>query len=92
MKLKYQDGFDDIKHLPFEEKVLKVLGDNHTDPIQFDDAKLHTDVYGLYTYRGGVYVFKEGWDIDYKDLSSVEKKTINQRFDSRKWKVNKSLQ
>ena len=92
MRLKYTDGFDDIKHLPFEEKVIEVLGKNHTNPIQFEDAKSYDDPYGLYTYRGGIYVLKGGMDLDYKDLSDQDKKNLNQWFDSENWEVNKSLQ
>ena len=91
MKLKYIDGFDDIKHLPFEEKVIEVLGDNHTNPIQFEDAKGYDDPYGLYTYRGDICVIKGGMDIDYVDLSNKDKKNLNTWFDSGRWKVNKSL-
>ena len=90
--MKYADGFDDIKHLPFEEKVIEVLGDNHTHPIQFDDVTNYDEPYGLYTYRGEVCVFRGGVDLDYSELTDKEKKVLNQRFDSGKWKINKALQ
>ena len=65
------------------EDILKSLGENHTDPIAFESAD-YEEVYGLYTYEGGVSVFRAGMDIDFNDLSDTEKKEVINRFKSKK--------
>lgn len=92
MKLKYIDGFDEIKHLPFEQKVIEVLGPNHTDTISFKDAKTYDDPYGLYTYKGEVCVLKHGSDYDYADLTDQDKEKLTKWFDSRNWEIDNALQ
>ena len=72
-----------------KDKIIEILGQNHTTPIQFDEIN---GFYGLYTYRNGVYVFKEGEDIDYNDIDSSDKNKILKAVLSKKWKLNKSLQ
>ena len=71
--------------------ILKKLGKNHTNPIEFKLVK-PGEVYGLYTLKGNVYVFKEGMDIDYEDLSDSDKLDVLNKFKSGKWIVNKNLQ
>jgi hypothetical protein len=72
-----------------KDKIIEILGQNHTTPIQFDEIN---GFYGLYTYRNGVYVFKEGEDIDYDDIDNSDKNKILKAVLSKKWKLNKSLQ
>jgi len=75
-----------------KEKIIEILGKNHTTPIQFNAVKNYTEVYGLYTYRNGVYVFKEGMDIDFADLTPKEQTKVFEMVESKKWVLNKSLQ
>jgi len=72
-----------------KEQIIEILGKNHTTPIQFDEFN---GFYGLYTYKNGVYVFKEGEDIDYDDINDSDKNKILKVVLSKKWKLNKSLQ
>lgn len=76
---------------PMKEQIIEVLGQNHKS-IQFNAVNSHSEVYGLYTYKGGVYVFKEGQDIDFDDLDTKEQKKVLALVLSKDWKVNKSLQ
>ena len=57
-----------------KEQILQLLGKNHTDPIQFKSVNSYSEIYGLYTYKGGVYIFSEGRDIDFDDLTEKEQK------------------
>jgi len=75
-----------------KEQILEILGKSHTDPIAFNSVKTYTEIYGLYTYKGGVYVFREGRDIDFDDLTEKEQKKVCNMVISKDWKVNKSLQ
>ena len=77
---------------PIKEQIIEVLGQNHKHPIQFNAVNSHSEVYGLYTYKGGIYVFKEGQDIDFDDLDTKEQKKVLALVLSKDWKVNKSLQ
>jgi len=45
-----------------------------------------------FIYKGGVYVFREGRDIDFDDLTEKEQKKVCNMVISKDWKVNKSLQ
>jgi hypothetical protein len=73
-------------------KILETLGDNHKTPIHFNSVTSYTEVYGLYTYKGGVYVFKEGRDLDFEDLTQQEQKKVFELVESKNWKLNKHLQ
>jgi outer membrane protein assembly factor BamE (lipoprotein component of BamABCDE complex) len=77
-----------IKKEKMKEQIIEILGKNHTTPIQFDEVN---GFYGLYTYRNGVYVFKNGQDIDYDDIGDSDKNKILNVVFSKKWKLNKSL-
>jgi hypothetical protein len=72
-----------------KEQIIAVLGKNHKGPIAFDPIN---GFYGLYTYRGSVYVFKNGEESDYDDLDESDKKELLKAVLSKKWKVLKSLQ
>ena len=72
-----------------KEKIIEVLGHDHTTPIQFDEIN---GFYGLYTYKNGVYVFKCGEDIDYEDIDDSDKNKILKVVLSKKWNLNKTLQ
>lgn len=72
-----------------KEQIIDLLGKNHTTPIEFE---LVNGFYGLYTYKGGVYVFKDGQDIDYEDIDEKDKTKLLNIVLSKKWKLNKSLQ
>lgn len=76
----------------FEDNVIQVLGKNHKNTIQFDDALRHDEPYGLYTYRGNVHIIKAGEEWNFADLTDSEKKILTTRFNSKKWKINKALQ
>ena len=72
--------------------IVEVLGKNHKNAIQFDDALGHDEPYGLYTYRGNVHIIKNSEEWSFNDLTNAEKKTLISRFDSKRWKINKALQ
>lgn len=72
--------------------IIEILGDNHTDPIQFNNVNYNTEVYGLYTYCNSVYVFKKSVDMSFEDLTLKEQKKIKEMFNSNDWKINKALQ
>jgi len=74
------------------EKIVYILGKNHTDPIAFKSVNNYKEVYGLYTYKGGVFVFKEGMDIDFKELTKKEQIKVLDMVERNDWVVNKSLQ
>jgi len=72
-----------------KEKIIEFLGKNHTTPIGFDFVN---GFYGLYTYRSGVYVFKDGMDIDFESIDKKDQKGILEVVLSKKWELNKALQ
>jgi len=76
-----------------KDQIIELLGKNHKIPIEFNYVKNYSeDVYGLYTYKGGVYVFKDGMDLDFDDLTPKEQKKVFDTVLSKEWKLNKSLQ
>lgn len=51
-------------------KILKKLGDNHTDTASFT---LSNGKYiGVYTWKGGVYVITDSMDIEFESLTDAE--------------------
>jgi hypothetical protein len=74
-----------------KEKIILELGENHLDPIEFDNVP-YNDVYGLYTYKNDVFCLKDGMDMSFDELTINEQKNIVSMFESKKWKINKSLQ
>jgi len=75
-----------------KETILEVLGKDHTDTIQFDEDNGYNEPYGCYTFKGGVYVLMGGMDVDFNDLTDVQKKRVSKIVKSNNWKINKSLQ
>jgi len=75
-----------------KEQIIGILGKNHKTPIEFNLVRNYDEVYGLYTYKGGVYVFKESMDIDFDELESKEQKEVLGLVLSKKWKLNNALQ
>lgn len=74
-----------------KEKIIELLGKNHKDPIDFQTS--YDQVYGLYTFKGDVYVLKQGMDLDFEeDLTEKEQKKVLELVLSKKWIVNPSLQ
>lgn len=55
-----------------EEKIISVLGKNHTKAIELLGVNRNKDVYGLYTFQGDVYCFKECTDICMFDRKRTE--------------------
>ena len=80
------------KYQLMKEKIILGLGENHKNPIEFLDVKYHTEVYGLYTYKGDVFCLKDGKDIPFDELIIGEQKKIVTMFESKVWEVNASLQ
>ncbi len=74
------------------DNIILKLGKSHTNPIQFTDVNSFDDVYGLYTYKGDVCVFKGGQDILFTDLETSEQKKVYKIFTSNRWEINKNLQ
>lgn len=72
-----------------KDQITEILGKSHTTPIQFKPVN---GIYGLYTYKGGVFVFRDGMDLDFDDLDNNEQKSILSVVSSKNWKLNKSLQ
>ena len=75
-----------------EEKIISILGKNHTTTLQFTPVSDHRDVYGLYTYRGCVYVLKNSMDIDFESLTEKDQIKIFSMVEKKQWVLNKSLQ
>ena len=80
-----------------KEEILTILGKNHKTPIAFsgiaDNGNIkYEDVYGLYTYKNGVYCFKGGWDVDFDELTDKEKLKVLNMVKDKKYKLNPSLQ
>ncbi len=75
-----------------KEDIILILGKNHKHPIQFVEVHKHSELYGLYTYKGGVHVIREGMDINFDTLSPNEQEKVVKLVESKKWRVNKALQ
>ncbi len=74
-----------------KDQITRVLGTSRKIPIEFDNLP-NSNVNGLYTYLGDVFVLKDGDDIDFNDLPGNEQEVILNAVLSGKWKSNKSLQ
>lgn len=75
-----------------KETIISILGKNHKHTIQFDEVSTYDEFYGLYTYKGSVRVIKSGMDFNFDDLEQVDKNKIVKMVESKKWKINKTLQ
>jgi hypothetical protein len=75
-----------------EEKIISLLGNNHTKPISFNDVKLYEEVYGLYTYKGKAYCLKAGMDIDFGELPGEEQNKVLKLVESKNWIISPALQ
>lgn len=75
-----------------KNKIIELLGENHTTTIEFTSVNNYEEVYGLYTYKNDVYVLQGGQDIPFDELIEKEQKTVLSMVESKKWKLNKSLQ
>jgi hypothetical protein len=58
------------------EEIIKILGPNNTNPIQFLENKKFPEISGIYTYKGNVYVLKDGGDYNFNLLTEKEQKEI----------------
>lgn len=74
-----------------KDEIIKILGDNHTDPINFGRILDLSNVYGLYTYNNNVFVFKDGMDCGFDSFNKAERIEIRDAVISRKWFVDPSL-
>jgi len=75
-----------------KDAIISILGKNHKHPIQFDEVLSHSEIYGLYTYKGSVRVIREGMDINFDVLLPEEQNKVVKLVESKKWSVNKALQ
>lgn len=75
-----------------KNEILEILGKNHKTPIEFLSVKTCTEVYGLYTFKSDVYVFKDGMDLPFDELTPKEQKKVLDMVLSKNWKLNKCLQ
>lgn len=75
-----------------KEQIIEILGKNHKIPIAFKDVHDYNEVYGLYTYRNEVYIFKGGFDGCFEDLPEKEQKKVVDMVISKRWEKNRSLQ
>ncbi|TXG81375.1 MAG: hypothetical protein E6R13_06290 [Spirochaetes bacterium] len=74
-----------------KEEILVIRG-NNSPSIEFTKVKENTKPYGLFTYKGNVYVFKEDFHIPFEELLEEEQKEVLKTTKAGDWKVNKSLQ
>jgi hypothetical protein len=74
-----------------KQQILDKLGNNHTKPVELL-AATGNEPYGLYTYRGDVYVLNAGQDSSFDDLTLNEKSKIVDQIISNNYKINLSLQ
>jgi hypothetical protein len=79
------------KEEDMKRQILNILGDNHKDTIELLLAT-GNEPYGLYTYKGGVYVLQDGDDLDFDDLTSSEQKKVTDQVVTKNFKLNKTLQ
>lgn len=70
-------------------RILEKLGDNHIDPIVFENIN---PPLGLYTYEGSVYCLRNGYDFDFDDLDSETIDTILNEFEKSNYVINESFQ
>lgn len=91
--IKKFEGFDNIDDTSIEQSIISILGKNHKDPIQFTHQSVVNGIYGIYTHKGSVYVFRQGQDIPFYDkrISDKERKEILNSVESKKWIVSKTL-
>jgi hypothetical protein len=75
-----------------KEKIISMLGNNHLDPIQFEETQEQSEIYGLYTFEGGVFIFRDNMDINFDDLKEEEQKIVTEMVESKKWIINPTLQ
>lgn len=74
-----------------KQQILNILGNNHKDTIELLSATSN-EPYGLYTFKGDVYILKDGEDLAFDDLTPTEQKKVTNQVTSKNYKVNKSLQ
>ncbi len=75
-----------------KKDILSKMGMNRTTPAQFTADRKYDEVYGLYTYRGDVYVFKEGMDIPFDEITEKEQKEVHAFIMADKFVYNAALQ
>ena len=75
-----------------KEKIINILGKNHHNPIEFLIDKNHNNFYGLYTFKGEIYVLISGEDIHFDEIEIDDQTKIFKIVESGKWKNNKKLQ
>lgn len=75
-----------------EEKIIEILGSNHTESIRFIDVTSYNEVYGLYTYRGEVCCLTRGLDVDFSGLPEEEQKTVLRLVESKNWIIDNTIQ
>jgi hypothetical protein len=74
------------------EKIISILGNNHTKPIRFNDVKLYEEVYGLYTFKGKACCLKAGMDINFEELPEEEQNKVLKLVESKNWIISSALQ
>ncbi len=72
--------------------IIDKLGSNHTETISFTSVNENNKVYALYTYRGDVFVLKEGMDIPFEDIDYDEKKDVINYIESGTYVVDNTIQ
>jgi hypothetical protein len=74
-----------------KNQIIKIIGDNHTESLELLLAN-DNEPYGLYTFKGDVFVLKNGFDIPYDELTLPEQKKVFNQIKSNNFKLNNSLQ
>lgn len=73
-----------------KEKILELLGSNHTTPCVFNDESLATQA--IYTYRKDVFCLQWGSDFPFDDLTKEEQTEIANAIENKEYIKNKSFQ
>jgi hypothetical protein len=58
-----------------KEEILQKLGKNHKNTLELLKSK-KSEPYGLYTYRGEIYLLNDGKDILWENITNVEQLNI----------------
>lgn len=53
-----------------QDKIVKILGGNHTIPVVFSNKEIK--ISALYTYKKEVFVIDKGWDFSIDELPEKE--------------------
>ena len=72
------------------DRIMAVLGTNHTSPIGFN--KPVEGIYALYTYHSGVFVLHDGMDRPLSYYPIPIREALAVAVESKDWEVDDTIQ